>query len=405
MTDEIKVTVCKYPDRANLVLRYVDPTTGRQKTKSARSADEATAIGAAAVWQDELRTGRYQAPSRLTWVEFRKRYESEHLASLKPATQSSARFHLNQFEKHLGPDRLCKVTAAALSTFQTRLRQTGIRETSIASSLRAIKAALSWGVFVGLLAAAPKIIMPKGSKGRKMKGGALVGEQFDRMTAAVPKIRPKDSAEWVRYLTGLWLSGLRLTESCLLSWDAGAQFAVDLTGRRPRFRIKGAAQKSGRDELAPMTPDFAQFLLQTPESHRHGRAFRLNQDAGTVPLDPHHVGQIVDKIGKTAGVIVNPLDGKTASAHDLRRTFGTRWARKVMPAVLQRLMRHANVQTTMQYYVDLEVDEVTDDLWANHPATDSALGNISGNIGPDSPTATDGDDAANHDRARSCQRK
>ena len=41
--------------------------------------------------------------------------------------------------------------------------------------------------------------------------------------------------------------------------------------------IKGAAQKSGRDELAPMTPDFAQFLLQTPESHRHGPAFRLNR--------------------------------------------------------------------------------------------------------------------------------
>ena len=61
-----------------------------------------------------------------------------------------------------------------------------------------VKAALSWGVSVGLLKAVPKIIMPKGSKGRKMKGGALVGEQFDRMLAAVPKVRPQDSAEWQR---------------------------------------------------------------------------------------------------------------------------------------------------------------------------------------------------------------
>ena len=29
MTDEIKVHVVKYPDRANLVMRYVDPFTGR----------------------------------------------------------------------------------------------------------------------------------------------------------------------------------------------------------------------------------------------------------------------------------------------------------------------------------------------------------------------------------------
>ena len=32
-------------------------------------------------------------------------------------------------------------------------------------------------------------------------------------------------------------------------------------------------------------------------------------------------------------------------------------------------MRHANVQTTMQFYVDLDVDDMADDLWARHPAT------------------------------------
>ena len=29
MTEEIKVHVVKYPDRANLVMRYVDPYSGR----------------------------------------------------------------------------------------------------------------------------------------------------------------------------------------------------------------------------------------------------------------------------------------------------------------------------------------------------------------------------------------
>jgi hypothetical protein len=60
-----------------------------------------------------------------------------------------------------------------------------------------------------------------------------------------------------------------------------------------------------------------------------------------------------------------------------------------MPAVLRRLMRHANVQTTMQYYVDLDVDEMADDLWANYPATaggNPPSGNISGNIGPETDT-------------------
>ena len=391
MSDEIRVNVMQYPDRPNLVLAYTDPVSGKRKTKSAGTSNEKAAWKAAAAWEEELRAGPQCPPSKVTWQAFRERYEAEHLASLAPKSRESSRFALNRVEKHLNPDRLCKVNASALSTLQSKLRDTKIRETSIATVLRAVKAALSWGVSVGMLAAVPRINMPKGSKGRKMKGGALVGEQFDRMLAAVPKIRPKDSAEWQRYLTGVWLSGLRLGESVALSWDSDAPFAVDLSGRHPRFRIKGEAQKSGRDELTPMTPDFAEFLLQTPEAQRRGRVFRLNQDGGGVPLSTHNVGKVVDRIGKKAGVIVNPTDGKTASAHDLRRTFGTRWARRVMPAVLRKLMRHANVQTTMQYYVDLDVDEMADDLWAKHPAAvgeNRPAGNISGNIDPETTGET-----------------
>ena len=39
---------------------------------------------------------------------------------------------------------------------------------------------------------------------------------------------------------------------------------------------------------------------------------------------------LVSQTGKT----------KYASAHDMRRSFGDRWAELVMPAVLQQLTRH-----------------------------------------------------------------
>jgi hypothetical protein len=59
-------------------------------------------------------------------------------------------------------------------------------------------------------------------------------------------------------------------------------------------------------------------------------------------------------------------EGKPASCHDFRRSFGTRWAKRVMPAVLQQLMRHASVETTLTYYVALDTDELADELWAAH---------------------------------------
>ncbi len=406
MSDEIHVTVMRYGDRPNLVLTYVDPVSNKRKTKSAGTSSEKEAWKRAAEWEAELLAGEHCPPSKVTWQAFRQRYEAEHLATLGDKTKQSTGYALDRLERQLNPDRLCKVSAAALSTFQAKLRGTGAKDTTVASVLRHVKAALGWAVSVGMLAKVPKITMPKRSKGKKMKGGALVGEQFDRLLMAVPKVRRHDAPEWVRYLTGLWLSGLRLEESVVLSWDDDAPFAVDLSGRRPRFRIKGEAQKSGRDELLPMTPDFAEFILQTPEADRHGRVFRLNHATLATPLPATAVGKLVTRIGTRARVVVNAAEGKTASAHDLRRTFGTRWAKRVMPAVLRKLMRHAAIETTMGFYVDLDVDEMADDLWAGKWATDgntAAPSNISGNNRPVDATAlTEGVDG-NHKNERTSE--
>ena len=112
-----------------------------------------------------------------------------------------------------------------------------------------------------------------------------------------------------------------------------------------------------------------------------GRVFKLVTPAGK-PVARNEVGRIVSAIGKRAKVVTNKDDGKFAGCHDLRRGFGNRWAKRVMPAVLQRLMRHSAIQTTMSYYVDLDAGSVADDLWAkfgpakgNTPGQGNTLGN------------------------------
>jgi len=42
---------------------------------------------------------------------------------------------------------------------------------------------------------------------------------------------------------------------------------------------------------------------------------------------------------------------KTASAHDLRRSFGERWASRMTPADLMAVMRHKSIETTIENYV------------------------------------------------------
>ena len=73
-----------------------------------------------------------------------------------------------------------------------------------------------------------------------------------------------------------------------------------------------------------------------------------------------NVGEAIREIGRETEIEVAP--GKCPSAQDFRRAFATRWASKVMPADLQRLMRHKNIKTTMKYYVDLDLGEINDRL-------------------------------------------
>lgn len=50
---------------------------------------------------------------------------------------------------------------------------------------------------------------------------------------------------------------------------------------------------------------------------------------------------------------------KFASAHDLRRSFGDRWSRRVLPQHLQELMRHESISTTLRYYAERTWDVLT----------------------------------------------
>ena len=60
---------------------------------------------------------------------------------------------------------------------------------------------------------------------------------------------------------------------------------------------------------------------------------------------------------------------KTASAHDLRRAFGERWAAKLMPAQLMELMRHESIDTTLSYYVGRNAERTAAMLWASEVAS------------------------------------
>ena len=374
--DEIRVTVVKFSKRANLMLRYIDPVTKKQIHKSAETTKRADAAKAAGRWEDELRTGKF-CGSKISWADFRQRYEDEVLASLAPATDEKVSTIFNSLEKHIAPNRLRDLTSDRLSLLQLKLRDAGLAEATIKVHLAHIMAALKWGASVGLLAVVPKVKMPRRAKGAtSMKGRPITGEEFDRMLAKVESVVGEAAAEsWQFYLRGLWSSGLRIAESMELTWDHPDKLQVDMQpGEHPVLRIPAALEKGNQDRLLAMAPEFAELLDSVPEARRTGYVFNPVGKPGKRVVSKY-AGVIVATIGKQAGVVVNREQGKFASAHDLRRSFGQRWASKVMPQVLMELMRHESIETTLRFYVGRNAQTTAAVLWDAHRAAGKQTGN------------------------------
>jgi hypothetical protein len=80
---------------------------------------------------------------------------------------------------------------------------------------------------------------------------------------------------------------------------------------------------------------------------------------GLTQPSPWWVSRVVCAIGKKAGVkISTDAKGivKYASAHDLRRIFGERWASRVVPQVLMELMRHDRYDDAVLRWAELSID-------------------------------------------------
>ena len=145
----IPVQIVKRADRRYYTMRYRDPIRGEWVARSTKTHKRREADRAAAKWEKELREGKYHEPNNISWEEFRERYESEKLSSLSENMFETSSSVFNHVEKIINPKKLMALTPTVLRRFQAELRKKKLKETSIATHLRHLRASLSWAVAQG----------------------------------------------------------------------------------------------------------------------------------------------------------------------------------------------------------------------------------------------------------------
>ncbi len=385
--EEFSVSILRRKNRSVYYMQYRDPVTGNKISRSTGEATKRAAFRLAAKWEHELRNGEGDSPTRYSWANFRELYALEGLSGLADTTAAKVASVFNSFESIVNPKLLRSITEQVISGYAAKLRELGRAESTIKGHLGHLQAAFNWAAENRLIVSSPTIRMPKRAKKSKvMKGRPITGEELERMIGKIQEtlypenddnpvaIKPDAAkvASWERILMGFWWSGLRLGEAMQLHWDDQSKIRpIDLDSAAPMLMIPGEHEKGNTDRLLPMAPEFAEFLRETPPEERSGYVFdpRPRRRRYGARLTSHHVGLTIGKFGKAAGVRVS--DTKFASAHDLRRSFGERWSRRVLPQVLQEMMRHETIQTTLKYYVGQNAKRTAADIWAAYDSTRS----------------------------------
>jgi integrase len=296
----------------------------------------------------------------MRWAEFRDGYSRLKVSTFRSEeAMKASEIVLDVCESILQPrtlayvisnETLAKLQAELLAG--TKSRKGKRSPFTVQSHMETLKAAFNWAHKMGWLPTPCKFEMLSVDNDDGAKGRPLTEIEFKRVLKACGRVCPSDSATWRFLLKGMWESGLRISEAMVVSWDDDYQI-MPLRVRSGGYllRIPARLQKNRKTQEIPTTPQFGALIDEVPNESRSGWVFNPSPRRGSGRLTADQVERIISELGKEAEVFVT-AEGKPASAHDLRRSFGQRMADAGLPPRdLQAIIRHASLATTEKYYL------------------------------------------------------
>jgi len=355
----VQMTVFRPARRpAAYVARWRNPVTGKwaQRTLDARLQRDAGALAT------ELAEAIVNGVSidNLDWPAFCAKYEREKMRKRAGKTQESwvtTKRHIADFG---APRHLQDVTAAWVSAWQAHLEDTGMAVNSVAVYSRTLRAAIRWAARYDLIDRAPYIAVECEEVPRS---DGIQPVDFKRLLAAVPEVRPKDTAYWSRLLRGLSTCNLRINELRRLSWDPGSKIRIDGADVYPLIRFHPKSHKSQKRRIQVILPQFWDVCRETPMDQRTGHVFPVPNGRGG-QLSNKRLVRIISDIGKAAGIVTNVDTGKHATSHDIgRRTFLRKIDDQLTMPEAHKAMGHSDFQTTINFYDTRDALELSAKLW------------------------------------------
>jgi integrase len=335
------------------MLWWRDPATGRKRSRECQGWSQDEVVRE----QEALEARLGPTGPSLPWGEFVKRCMAAYAVRHRPSSTRVLQSVFRRYEATMTPNRLGDVTREAMQSYlagqlgagiavvlpagrgtppRTRLLS-AVRGATTNKHLGMLRGAFAWASMSGLLADE----WPNPCRGiRRLKETHLSRCVYERREHVDLIVRAM-AAGGTRWEVATLLAvecGLRVDEIAHLTWTS-----VDVVGREVLVHPEpdGWIPKgtTGRLEMT---------------SWLAGAIGRLDRDGPRVVGGESPAG-FVRRFRVRLKAACKATGLPEITPHGLRRTFGTILANSGMQAQqLQRVMRHADIQTTLRYYVRID---------------------------------------------------
>lgn len=279
--------------------------------------------------------------SKLTVAGLMERYLAARGPAVRPSTLRSYTMWCTAFTSQYGPLPVQAVTIRTCEEWRADL----LKRYSPASAnmaVRSVRAAFGWAVDVGELQENPMKKLALVRIQKETAPAVISWEQFEQV------IRPRVTSDRHRliYMLALY-AGLRRGEILALRWEH-----IDWQSGAIRVHNTATFQtKSGRARQVPL---IAALRAELENAHANRRGPWVVGWTKAQPNDTKWVRYWHDIIRRINATRPAEEQIPDIRIHDLRASFCTELLRRLPPAVVQQILGHADVQTTMRYYAHLD---------------------------------------------------
>lgn len=344
-------------DSAKRVWRLWWRANGRKRTCERQAWTRAEALREAVHLRNRLNA---RGPA-LAWGDFTARYLEDHARWKKPSTVASTRSVLARLTRALSPERLDDLTPEALSRylagglgaglwyeFQPRPRRISsgpalprahmrtlrpVRPATINKHLRTLRAVFRWAVDERILDASPARNL---KRLKEVHLDRVIYERRSQITRLANALH-RDGPAWETAALLMADCGLRIGEVSHLSWTS-----VDL--ERGEVRI-------GRESDGWTPKGLSGRMALSRRLLGLMAGLRAAQPDGGRVLGEDNPDRFERSFRRRLRAACHRAGLPAILPHGLRRSFGTVLANEGMEAAqLQRVMRHGDVKTTLQFY-------------------------------------------------------